>query len=102
MSLEPYRETITATRPTVTPSFAMGLTMFGRKVAMDGVYGREARPEDRKFANDVWPHVQKMMGDGLFWTHPVKSMKGGWEGVIEGVYTIRTQTMSGKKMVYSV
>lgn len=102
VSLEPYREAVTVTRPTVKPSFAMGLTMFGRKVALDGVYGREAQPGDRQFANEVWPYVQKLLDDGMFLTHPVKSMKGGWEGVVEGVAIIRTQTMSGYKMVYSV
>lgn len=102
VSLEPYRETITSTRPTVTPSFAMGLTLFGKKVALEGVYGREAQPHDRKMAKEMFPQVQKLIDNGLLWTHPVKSMEGGWAGVMQGVDTIRTQTMSGYKLVYAI
>lgn len=103
VSLEPYREAVTATRSlTIQPSFCMGLTLFGKEVALDGVYGREARPQDRKMARDMFCQVQKLMDDGLFSTHPVKAMDGGWEGVMQGVDTIRTQTSSGYKLVYAV
>ncbi|KAI1341804.1 cytochrome P450 [Xylariaceae sp. FL0016] len=102
VSLEPYRAAITSTRPTIDPSFAMGLTLFGKKVALEGVYGREAQPLDRKMAREMFPQVQKLVDDGLFWTHPVKSMDGGWDGVMQGVDIIRKQTMSGCKLVYAV
>ena len=102
VSLEAYRETVTASRPTVTPSFAMVLTMFGRKVALDGVYGREARPADRTFATHMFAVLQGLMDRGLLRAHPVKSMGGGWNGVIRGVEMIGKQTMSGYKLVYPV
>lgn len=103
VSLEPYREAITSTRSyTVTPSFAMGLTLFGKKVALDGVYGRDAQPLDRQMAAEMFPQVQKLVDQGLLGTHPVKSMQGGWKGVIQGVDMIRSQTMSGQKLVYAV
>ncbi|KIN06915.1 hypothetical protein OIDMADRAFT_139674 [Oidiodendron maius Zn] len=102
VSLEPYRETITATRPTVTPSFAMVLTMFGDKVDLDGVYGREARPGDRRFASHTWAIVQRLLDRGLIQAHPVREMEGGWAGVIKGVDMIRSQAMSGYKLVYGV
>jgi len=102
VALEPYREAISVTRPTVDADWAMGLTVFGKKVALDGVYGREARPQDREFAQEYWPQIQKLMDDGLFWTHPTKVLEGGLAGVISGVDMIRTQTMSGYKLVYAV
>ena len=102
VSLEPYRETVAASRPTVNPSFAMVLTMFGRKVALDGVYGREARPADRTFATPMFAVVQELMDRGLMRAHPVKAMGGGWDGVIKGVEMIGKQTMSGYKLVYRV
>lgn len=102
VSLDPYQESITATRPTIKPSFAMSLTMFGEKVALDGVYGREACREDRALARELWPVVQRLLDQGQFWTHPVKMLEGGWDGVLEGVDMIRTQTMSGYKLVVPV
>ncbi|KAF3764980.1 GroES-like protein [Cryphonectria parasitica EP155] len=103
VSLEPYRETVTATRAlTIEPSFCMAMTLFGKKVALDGIYGREAQPQDRQMANDMFPQVQKLMDDGLFSTHPVKSMDGGWAGVIRGIDLVRAQTSSGYKLVYAV
>lgn len=103
VSLEPFREAVAASRAlTVRPSFCMGLTLFGKEVALDGVYGREARPQDRKMATDMFAQVQRLMDEGLFETHPVRAMEGGWEGVMRGVDTVRTQTSSGYKLVYAV
>lgn len=43
VSLEPFRETVAPLQPpTIDPSWVMILTIFGRKVALDGDYGRDA------------------------------------------------------------
>lgn len=103
VSLEPFRETVAQSRAlTVVPSWVMVLTIFGRKVALDGEYGREARPEDRQFGAQAFAAVQALLDRGLINTHPVKAQAGGWEGVVEGVDIIRTQALSGYKLVYSV
>ncbi|RFU77042.1 zinc-binding dehydrogenase family [Trichoderma arundinaceum] len=103
VSLEPFRETVAQSRAlTIQPSWVMVLTIFGRKVALDGEYGREARPEDRKFGAKAFAAVQDLLDRGLINTHPVKAQPGGWEGVVEGVDIIRTQALSGYKLVYSV
>ncbi|KAL7935508.1 GroES-like protein [Trichoderma chlorosporum] len=103
VSLEPYRETVAQSRAlTIQPSWVMVLTIFGRKVALDGEYGREARPEDREFGAKAFAAVQELLDRGLINTHPVKAQPGGWEGVVEGVDIIRTQALSGYKLVYSV
>lgn len=101
-ALEPYRETITSTRPTVEPSWLMVLSIFGKKIALDGVYGREASPGDREFGAKIFAAVQKHLDQGRITTHPVKIMKGGWAGVIAGVNIIREQAQSGQKLVYVV
>ncbi|KAL6716649.1 hypothetical protein ACLMJK_006217 [Lecanora helva] len=101
--LEPFRETITQTRAlTVRPSWVMALTVFGRKVDLEGEYGREARPGDREFAGRAFGVVEGLLGRGLVESHPVRVMEGGLEGVIEGVERIRSQNLSGQKMVYPV
>lgn len=80
----------------------MVLTIFGRKVALEGEYGRDARPQDREFGARAFAAVQSLLDQGLTDTHPVKAMPGGWEGVMQGVDIVRSQTMSGQKLVYSV
>ena len=80
----------------------MVLTIFGRKVALDGVYGRDAKPDDRRFGAKVFEAVQKLLDSDLIDPHPVKSMPGGWNGVMKGVDTIRSQALSGQKLVYTV
>ncbi|KGO65249.1 Polyketide synthase, enoylreductase [Penicillium italicum] len=102
VALEPFREAIATTRPTIEPSWVMVLTIFGRKVALDGVYGRDARPEERVFGAQLFKEVQNLLDCGLIDPHPVKALPGGWEGVIEGVDKIRNETLSGYKLVYPV
>lgn len=103
VALEPYRESVAAARAlTITPSWVMVLTIFGRQVALDGEYGRDARPEDRRFGAEAFAAVQSLLGRGLINPHPVKASPGGWKGVVDGVNIIRTQAMSGQKLVYAI
>ncbi|KAI9687443.1 MAG: putative secondary metabolism biosynthetic enzyme [Bathelium mastoideum] len=102
-ALEPFREAVTSTRPkTVNPSWLMVLSIFGKKVALDGVYGREANPADRELGRKSFAAVQTLLDQGLVNTHPVKVMSGRWEGVVKGVDIIREQAMSGQKLVYAL
>ncbi|GLA26184.1 GroES-like protein [Aspergillus phoenicis ATCC 13157] len=103
VTLEPFREAIAAQRPhTITPSWLLALTIFGRKVALDGEYGREANPEDREFGARLTEQVQGLLDEGKVDVHPVRVMGGGWQGVLEGVDLVRRQTVSGHKLVYAV
>lgn len=103
VSLEPFSEGVTKTRPsTIEPSWVMVLTIFGRKVALDGEYGREARPEDRRLGARGFSAIQELVDRGLIDTHPVKALPGGWEGVMRGVDMIRHQPPSGHKLVCRV
>ena len=102
VSLEPFRETVTQTRPTIEPSWLMVLSIFGRDVALEGDYGRKARPQDRRLGAEAFAVVEKLLHRGLIDTHPAKVMSGGWEGVIEGVNIVRCKALSGKKLVYPV
>ncbi|RFU24289.1 hypothetical protein B7463_g12047, partial [Scytalidium lignicola] len=102
-TVEPFREAITSQRPlTIVPSWLLAVTVFGRKVALDGEYGRDASPGDHDFAIKLTAQVQALLDQGKIGTHPIKVMSGGWDGVIEGVDTIRLQEMSGQKLVYPV
>lgn len=101
--LEPFQNAVAQTRSlTVSPSWVMVLTVFGHKVSLDGEYGREARPEDRAFGRAAFAAMQSLLDRGLVTTHPTKALPGGWDGVVQGVDTIRTQALSGYKLVYGV
>lgn len=103
VSLEPFQKAVTQARAlTIEPSWVMVLTVFGRKVALEGEYGRDARPQDRQFGAESFAAVQSLLNHGLVDTHPVKVMPGGWEGVMRGVDIIRSQALSGQKLVYPV
>lgn len=80
----------------------MALSVFGHKVALDGEYGRDAQPECRKFGAQAISAVQALLDRGLIDAHPVKVMPGEWKGVIQGVDFIRSQALSGQKLVYPV
>ncbi|OBT56768.1 hypothetical protein VE04_03720 [Pseudogymnoascus sp. 24MN13] len=48
VSLEPFRDTVAQTRAlTIEPSWIMVLSIFRKKVALEGEYGRDAQPKDR-------------------------------------------------------
>ncbi|RAK98440.1 zinc-binding alcohol dehydrogenase family protein [Aspergillus ibericus CBS 121593] len=103
VSLEPFRENIAQSRSlTIQPSWLMMLTIFGHKVPLDGVYGREARPKDREFGARAFTAVQGLLDRGLIDAHPIKVQSGSWQGVMRGVEIIRNQAVSGQKLVYTV
>ncbi|MCJ1406593.1 hypothetical protein MMC19_000659 [Ptychographa xylographoides] len=99
--LEPYPE-LQHTRKAVKPDWVMALTIYGKKVALDGVYGRDACPEDRIFGRKWFATVQKLLDQGKLRSHPIKIGSGAFEGVLEGVDQMRKRTISGEKLVYRV
>lgn len=103
VTLEPFRDRVAQTRPlTVEPSWFMVLSIFGAPVILSGEYHRDADPKYREAGAKQFAAVQALMNRGLIEPHPVKSMQGGWQGVMQGVDIIRKQPLSGQKLVYSV
>ncbi|KAI1639214.1 GroES-like protein [Biscogniauxia mediterranea] len=103
VTVEPFRESVAKTRAlTIEPSWLMATSIFGNKIALEGAYGREAQAEHRVFGGRAFAAVQTLLDRGLIETHPIKSMPGGWKGVMGGVDIIRGQPPSGYKLVYSL
>jgi NADPH:quinone reductase-like Zn-dependent oxidoreductase len=100
-SLEPYPER-QHTRKAVHPDWVLGLTMYGKKVVMDGVYGREASMEDYEFGRKWFAIVQQLLDQGKLRTHPLKYGQGGFQGVLEGVDILRKRMISGQKLIYRI
>lgn len=99
--LEPFPER-QHTRKLIKPDWVLGLTMYGKKVALDGVYGRDIIPNDHLFGKDWWAITQRLLHLGKIRSHPVREGTGGFEGVLGGVDSLRKGGISGYKLVYSV
>ncbi|OKL63919.1 hypothetical protein UA08_00471 [Talaromyces atroroseus] len=104
VALEPYRERLASIRKAVKMSWIMMLTIFGERVALDGVYGRDAQPGDYEFGKKLFGKMQRLLdqGEDIVRTHPVQLMGGRWEGVVKGLDLIRASELSGRKLVYSI
>jgi NADPH:quinone reductase-like Zn-dependent oxidoreductase len=100
--LEPVRQAVAAARPSIRASWLMVLTMFGRRVALDGEYAREASPADRALSANIFAATQTLLDAGRIKSHPVKVLDGRWAGVFQGVDMIRTGAVSGQKLVVRV
>ncbi|KAI0859265.1 GroES-like protein [Xylaria cubensis] len=103
VTLEPFRDSVVKARSlTIQPSWFMATQIFGEDIAMDGVYARTANLEDRAFGTEAFQVFQTLLDRGLINSHPIKSMPGGWEGVIKGVTSMRSAPPSGFKLAYKV
>ncbi|KAH9904343.1 GroES-like protein [Xylariomycetidae sp. FL2044] len=103
VTLEPFRDSVVKARSlTIEPSWFMATQIFGEDIAMDGVYARTANLEDRAFGTEAFHVFQTLLDRGLVSSHPVKSMPGGWEGVMKGVTSMRSAPPSGFKLAYKV
>ncbi|MCJ1264166.1 hypothetical protein MMC22_004037 [Lobaria immixta] len=99
--LEPFPER-QHTRKMVKPDWIMGLTIYGKKVALDGVYGRDEIPEDYEFGKEWFSILQRLLDQGKIRNHPIKNGDGGFEGVLQGIDSLRKGLISGYKLVYAV
>ena len=84
------------------PDFVMGITMLGKRIALDRGYAREPDPEMREFGEKWFRQVQKMVDEGKIKSHPVRVMGGGFAGILKGLDLLRSRTVSGEKLVYRI
>jgi NADPH:quinone reductase-like Zn-dependent oxidoreductase len=97
-ALEAYREELCA-RKVVKPELILGMTAFGKKVALEYEYEREADPESRVFGVAWCEEVQELLDSGRLKTHPVKTLPGRYQGIMKGLNMLRTKQVSGEKLV---
>lgn len=99
--LEAYAEHL-HTRKTVTPDLVMGISILGRRIALEQGYGSEADPEKRKFGVEWYQTLQKLLDDGRIRSHPVRVYPGGFQGMLEGLKMLKNRQVSGQKLVVFV
>ncbi|TAQ90375.1 hypothetical protein B7494_g1326 [Chlorociboria aeruginascens] len=99
--LEPFPER-QHTRKIIKPDWVLGLTIYGKKVALDGVYGRDPLPDDYEFGKEWFAVSQRLLNAGRVRSHPVREGNGGFEGVLGAVDGLRRGGVSGYKLVYAI
>jgi aspyridone synthetase trans-acting enoyl reductase len=88
------------TRRNVKPQSIVAFTMYGK--AMTKPFRRDARPQDRSFAEMWYVHVQSLLNSDEVRTHPLLEEEGGLKGVATGADKGRKGMVKGVKLVYAV
>ncbi|KAL9095163.1 MAG: hypothetical protein Q9165_002419 [Trypethelium subeluteriae] len=99
--LEPFPER-QHTRKIIKPDWILGLTIYGKRIALDGVYGRDECPEDFKFGKEWFATCQRLVDQSKIRHHPVRKGEAGFEGILAGIDTLRKGFVSGQKLVYQI
>ena len=86
------------TRKAVKAEFVMGLEIFGRKVELDLGYERPPNPGRYKAGVHWFKVFQKLLDERKLRTHPLRTIEGGLEGVLQGLQILKTG-VSGEKLV---
>ncbi|KAF2182986.1 GroES-like protein [Zopfia rhizophila CBS 207.26] len=90
------------TRKAAKVNFVMGYEIFGKGVALEGVYGRE--PDERKFErySTFALEMQDLLHRGLVRSHPLRSVDGGWNAIAKGLDILKRGDVRGGKLVVKV
>lgn len=95
-------ELLDNSRKTVKADWVLGISMTGERIALEGAYECEARPERRAFGGRWFALLQEILDSGKIKSHPPKAMPGSFAGVIGGIDILRRRGVSGHKLVYFV
>lgn len=101
-SLDPYPETVAATRKIVKAGWVLGPVMLGRDIGWPEPHNRKADPEMFQFGVQWRDTLQKLLDEGFICEHPLEMRGGGFEQVLKGMEDIREKRISGKKLVYRI
>ena len=74
--------------------------MLGKPILWRPPFRREGDSEIREFAVKWFETAQTLLDEGKLKTHPIQTMEGGLQGVLDGIKLLQTKQISGKKLVY--
>ncbi|KAI9035219.1 zinc-binding alcohol dehydrogenase family protein [Aspergillus affinis] len=89
-------------RKAVSMGWVLALSIFGKRIALDRGYGREADPRHRVLGREMFEEVERMLQNGELRAHPVRVMDEGWEDIPRGLGLLKAKKVSGEKLVYIV
>lgn len=98
-ALEAYNEELCSKRKVVKPELVMGMSIFGKTVALDYGYERDADAESRVFGIRWCEEVQELLDSGQLKTHPVEAIEGRYQGILKGLEMLKHKQVSGQKLV---
>jgi hypothetical protein len=102
VSLEPFSARVEKTRSDVCARFCYGMTVLGKPVELDGVYKRDAKPQDRELYVAWLKIAEELIHQGKLVSHPVVVGGSGFNAILRGVDTVRKGKISGHKLVYTM
>ncbi|EGU86419.1 hypothetical protein FOPG_16510 [Fusarium oxysporum f. sp. conglutinans race 2 54008] len=89
-------------RRDITVDWVQALSLFGKPVKLEGVYGRPASPLDRQFAAYLYQEAEKWTEQGLIRGPDFQLGKDGLEGIRDGIDHVRKGQVQGYKLVYPI
>ena len=90
------------TRRSIRPAWVLTFTITGKPVNWQKPFKKDARPQDREFAERWYQIAQGLLDEGAILTHPIEEAPGGLAGIIEGAERGRKGLVSGVKLVYQI
>jgi NADPH:quinone reductase-like Zn-dependent oxidoreductase len=88
-------------RANVNDRFTLAYTVIGEAFQFGNI-PFPAKPEDFAHAEKFIPIAQSLLDQGKVKVHPPKVGKNGLQGVLEGLELLKTDKVSGEKLVYNV
>lgn len=88
-------------RENVNNHMTLGYTVVGEPFDKFG-QSWPAIPENKEFAIKWWKIAEPFLAEGKIKVHTPKVNPGGLRGVLEGLELLRTDKVSGEKLVYNV
>ncbi|GKZ30066.1 hypothetical protein AbraIFM66950_007674 [Aspergillus brasiliensis] len=101
-ALDRYPPRLEGRRQDIQPEWIHSATIFGEDVQLAGSYHRTARPRDREFAIEWARHCTQLLARGALQTHPLQVQKGGLPRIVGDLPLLRSNQISGRKLVYPV
>jgi NADPH:quinone reductase-like Zn-dependent oxidoreductase len=102
VSLDPFSETVAATRKVVSAGWVLGPELIGEEIGWPAPHGRPANPFAREFCVMWNKTLQGLLEKGQIRTHPQLVHDTGFEGVLDGLQKIREKKVSGQKLTYTL
>lgn len=92
------------TRRAVQAGVVMAFETTGVAVdyGADSPYTRPASVEKHSFAVEAAAEMQALLDAGKVTHHPVREVKGGWEGILKGLEMLKSGKVSGQKLVVRI
>lgn len=91
------------TRRAIVTKEVMGFEGFGHRVELgQNTYSREANMELYRRGNEWATEMQVSLDQGLIKPHPVREVKGEWDGIIEGLGMLEKGEVRGQKLVVRI